>query len=124
MSRGSREESRETQQALTGESRMALSQGRAGNGGESDGGRRATGDRVSPELNGEIAAVIDGAAADKPSIADLIVRLERAGMKVYPSVQANGRLNGLSYGWKGEVVKGSTSRAVRIPLQDCRYAKV
>ena len=107
MSRGSREESRESQQSVTRESRMALSQGRAGIGGKSDADRRGKADRVSSEVSSEIAAIIDAAAADKPSLSDLIVRLERAGMKVYPSVQANGRLNGMSYGWKGRVVKGS-----------------
>jgi hypothetical protein len=87
---------------------MALSQGRAGNGGESNVDRRPKSDLISPHLTGEIAAMIDAAAVDKPSISELIFRLERVGMKVYPSIQADGRLNGFSYGWNGHVVKGST----------------
>lgn len=45
MSRGSREESRESENSLTVESRIALSQGRAGTGAEEDVDRRSGGKR-------------------------------------------------------------------------------
>jgi len=58
-------------------------------------------------FNAEIAELVDQAAADKPTMSQLVERLEKDGIVVVPSIQSNGRLNGMSYRFKGSILKGS-----------------
>ena len=44
---------------------------------------------------------------DRPSMSELIDRLERAGVRAVPSLQKSGRLNGMSYDVNGIRIKGS-----------------
>jgi len=50
---------------------------------------------------------IDRVAQDRPTMSELIDRLERAGIRAIPSIQKSGRLNGMSYKVNGAVVRGS-----------------
>ena len=55
----------------------------------------------------QLAGIINRAAADKPTMSEFVARLEKSGVNVVPSVQSSGRLNGMSYRFKGATVKGS-----------------
>ncbi len=55
----------------------------------------------------ELAGVIDRAAVDKPTFTQLLERLKQQGVTPVPSIQASGRLNGMSYQYRGALVKGS-----------------
>src|SRR4051794_8907758 len=57
---------------------------------------------------GELAMIIDKAAADKPSMSVLLDRLEGQGIEVVPSIQSSGRLNGFTFRYKGQTIKAST----------------
>src|SRR3954454_8857029 len=54
----------------------------------------------------ELIAIIDQATADKPTMAQLLDRLQARGVQPGPSVNARG-LNGMSYAFRGSMVKGS-----------------
>jgi hypothetical protein len=54
----------------------------------------------------ELIAIIDQAAADKPTMAQLLDRLQARGVQPVPSVNARG-LNGMSYAFRGSTVRGS-----------------
>lgn len=99
----------------TQRSRMTLSQGRGGGSGSSapDDERREKNashrsGRGSSNSVSELAAVIDQAAAHKPTMSEFIERLEKRGVAAIPSVQSSGRLNGMSYRFQGKTVKGSS----------------
>jgi len=96
------------------QSRMTLSQGRAGGSGSStsDDERREKSNRISGSHGTdsvvELATAIDQAASDKPTMSQFIERLEKQGVAVIPSIQSSGRLNGMSYRVQGKTIKGST----------------
>lgn len=54
-----------------------------------------------------VREAIDRAAADRPTMTELINRLEQAGVRMMPSLQKSGRLNGMSYAVDGTIFKGS-----------------
>ncbi len=54
----------------------------------------------------ELIAIIDQAAADKPTMSQLLDRLQARGVQPIPSVNARG-LNGMSYAFRGATLKGS-----------------
>jgi len=60
----------------------------------------------APDLAG-LRKTIDRLAQDRPALSELGRRLEAAGVRLVPSIQASGRLNGLSYEVAGVRVKGS-----------------
>jgi DNA-binding MarR family transcriptional regulator len=70
--------------------------GSVGSGASSD--RRST---------AELAGLIDQAAAGRPTISEFVSRLEERGIAAIPSIQSSGRLNGMSYRFKGATIKGS-----------------
>jgi hypothetical protein len=51
--------------------------------------------------------IIDRSSQDQPTVSELIARLEQAGIRVVPSLQKSGRLNGMSYVVNGRLIKGS-----------------
>src|SRR4051812_46185760 len=95
-------------------SRMPLSQGRGGGSGsgDADDGRRESRSGRSGVHSGDdiagFAAAIDEAAAGRPTMSEFIERLGKRGVQAVPSIQSSGRLNGMSYGRDGLVVKGSS----------------
>lgn len=96
------------------QSRMTLSQGRAGGSGSStsDDERREKSNRRSGSYGTtdsvvELATAIDQAASDKPTMSQFIERLEKQGVAAIPSIQSSGRLNGMSYRFQGRTIKGS-----------------
>jgi hypothetical protein len=69
-------------------------------------------DQHAPEASRpyEIARLrerIDSVATDQPSFSDLLDRLQQLGIRPVPSLQKNGRLNGMSYEWNGVRYRGS-----------------
>ena len=60
----------------------------------------------APDSSAELIAIIDQAAADKPTLSEFLDRLEARGVQPVPSVNARG-LNGMSYAFRGATVKGS-----------------
>jgi DNA-binding MarR family transcriptional regulator len=95
MSRFDREE-RESRPELESDSRMSLSQGRGSGSGDSD------------EETRRLRDAIDRASAEKPSFTEFQERLEREGVRAVPSVQSNGRLNGMVYEVGARRIKGSS----------------
>src|SRR6266851_2818680 len=95
-------------------SRMPLSQGRAGgaSSGESSAALRdresfcSTTNRHAP-ADSELATLIDETAAGTPTMSEFVERLGRRGVQAIPSIQSSGRLNGMAYRYQGVVVKGS-----------------
>jgi hypothetical protein len=55
----------------------------------------------------DLRARIDRAAENSPALDDFLERLEREGVRPIPSLQSNGRWNGISYEFAGVRVKGS-----------------
>jgi hypothetical protein len=55
----------------------------------------------------QLRETIDRIAQDKPTMPELIQRLDEAGIRAIPSVQKSGRLNGMSYAVNGTIIKGS-----------------
>jgi hypothetical protein len=82
-------------------------------GGGSDDEDRRTPDSRNPDsaeqerIETVIAGAIDVAAAGKPTLSEFVARLEQNGVQVIPSIQTSGRLNGMSYRFNGNTVKGS-----------------
>lgn len=81
---------------------------RSGGGSDTDAGR----ERRSPDTPDtfDLAALrarIDAAANDRPALPEFIDRLEASGVRVIPSVQSSGRLNGFTYELDGVRVKAS-----------------
>jgi DNA-binding MarR family transcriptional regulator len=94
----------------TGQSRMPLSQGRAGGGGSGpveDQLRDRTSGADHYKLD-RLAETISRIASTKPTMSQLIEQLEREGIKSVPSIQSGGRLNGMSYEFDGVRINGST----------------
>jgi hypothetical protein len=58
------------------------------------------------ELN-DLAQIIDSVAAERPTAPEFVAKLAERGVTVIPSMQSSGRLNGFSFRWKGETVRGS-----------------
>lgn len=54
----------------------------------------------------ELASIIDQSANDRPTFSEFLRRLESRGVRPMPSVNARG-LNGMSYQFRGEVLRGS-----------------
>jgi len=51
--------------------------------------------------------LLDSVTRDQPGLSDLLERLDRLGIRPVPSLQKSGRLNGMSYEWKGARYRGS-----------------
>jgi hypothetical protein len=97
------------------QSQMHRSQGRgggAGSGEANDARIRQENSRAvgSPQAKSraELARIIDEVAADRPTMSDFIERLEKCGVEAIPSLQSNGRLNGMCYRIAGRIENGST----------------
>jgi DNA-binding MarR family transcriptional regulator len=82
--------------------RMTLSQGRGGSGSE-DQDRK----RTSPEDVAAIRERVDRAAQGHPTVTDFQSRLSAEGVRLIPSMQSDGRWNGVTYEMSGVKVKGS-----------------
>ena len=119
MSRGNREIDFEQTDRQGGNARTSSSLHRGGSDANDSGGQRRSSRRTSSGTRGggaaedaqliaQLATMIDSAAVDKPTVSEFISRLEMRGIEVHPSIQTSGRLNGLSYRWKGRTIKGST----------------
>jgi hypothetical protein len=96
-------------------SRIRLSQGRGGGAGssEADDACRKQENSRSPDSpqaksRAELAGIIDEVAADGPTMSDFIERLKTRGVEAIPSLQSNGRLNGMCYRVAGRTENGST----------------
>lgn len=85
-------------------SRMTLSQGRGGGSGTDDDHRK----RASVEDIAEIREHVDRAAQGHPTVSEFQSRLAAEGVKLIPSMQSDGRWNGVVYELDGVKVKGST----------------
>jgi hypothetical protein len=55
----------------------------------------------------QLREAIDRIVQDKPTMPELIQRLNEAGIRAIPSIQKSGRLNGMSYAVNGRIIKGS-----------------
>jgi hypothetical protein len=84
-------------------SRMTLSQGRGGSGSDDSDRKRA-----SPEDVAAIRERVDRAVQGHPTVAEFQSRLSGEGVRLIPSMQSNGRWNGVIYEMNGVKVKGST----------------
>src|SRR5579863_2806125 len=83
------------------QSRMRLSQGRAGGSSASD-------QPAPPDFDlHEIRERIDRAAEGAPAIKEFLDRLKEGGVRPIPSIQLNGRWNGMSYEFAGIRINGS-----------------
>jgi hypothetical protein len=56
----------------------------------------------------ELTRLIDSVAAERPTAPEFIEKLRNHGVIVVPSMQSSGRLNGFSFRWRGESLRGST----------------
>jgi len=84
-------------------SRLTLSQGRGGSGSDDQDRKRASSE--------DIAAIrdrVDRAAHGHPAVAEFRDRLSAEGVRLIPSMQSDGRWNGVTYKMHGVKVKGST----------------
>ena len=54
-----------------------------------------------------VRETIERVTQDRPTMSELIDRLEQAGIRAVPSIQKSGRLNGMSYAVDGKLIKGS-----------------
>jgi hypothetical protein len=64
----------------------------------------------APSFNDQIARLrndLDRFTQDRPTMSQLIDRLQNAGIRAVPSLQTSGRLNGMSYEFDGIRIKGS-----------------
>lgn len=90
------------------DSRVERSPDRSGGGSDTDAGR----ERRSPDTPdifnlAALRARIDAAATDQPTLPEFVNRLESSGVRVVPSMQSNGRLNGFAYEFDGVRIKAS-----------------
>ena len=110
MSRTPERDDAERLEEATGQSRMPLSQGRAGGSGSSsvEDEIRGRSSGADPHQVERLAETISRIASTKPTMSGLIEQLEREGIKTIPSIQSGGRLNGMSYEFDGVRVNGST----------------
>jgi DNA-binding MarR family transcriptional regulator len=110
MSRTPERDDAERLEEATGQSRMPLSQGRAGGAGsgpvEDETRGRTSG--AAPHQVDRLAETISRIASTTPTMSGLIEQLEREGVKTIPSIQSGGRLNGMSYEFNGVRINGST----------------
>jgi len=60
-----------------------------------------------PDPRPHLQETIDRAAKDQPTMSELIDRLEKADVRIVPSIQKSGRLNGMSYVIDGVLIRGS-----------------
>jgi DNA-binding MarR family transcriptional regulator len=110
MSRTFERDDTERLEEATGQSRMPLSQRRAGGGGSGPVEDKIR-DRTSaadPRQLDQLAEAISRIASAKPTMSGLIEQLEREGVRTIPSIQSDGRLNGMSYEFNGVRINGST----------------
>jgi DNA-binding MarR family transcriptional regulator len=84
-------------------SRMTLSQGRGGSGSDEDHRKRASDEELT-----SIRERIDRSAQGHPAVTDFISRLAEQGVCAIPSMQSDGRWNGVVYELGNVRVKGST----------------
>jgi DNA-binding MarR family transcriptional regulator len=84
-------------------SRMTLSQGRGGSGSDEDHRKRASDEDLTT-----LRERIDRSAQDHPSVTEFIDRLAEQGVRAVPSMQSDGRWNGVVYELGNVRVKGST----------------
>src|SRR4051812_1022342 len=63
--------------------------------------------RLSAEGIAQLRSRIDATTEGQPTISEWIARLERIGIRAVPSLQKNGRLNGMSYVADGIYIRGS-----------------
>jgi hypothetical protein len=68
---------------------------------------RLTSDRRQDDPLPRLRETIERVTQDRPSMSELINRLEQAGIRAVPSIQKSGRLNGMSYAVDGTLIKGS-----------------
>ncbi|MDQ6706560.1 MAG: hypothetical protein M3Z85_11360 [Acidobacteriota bacterium] len=64
-------------------------------------------DRLRENTIPRLREAIDRAAQDRPTMSELINRLDEAGIRAIPSIQKSGRLNGMSYAFNGRLIRGS-----------------
>lgn len=64
-------------------------------------------EEVLKNFQRELASTIDAEILDRPTMTEFLARLERHGIAAIPSLQSSGRLNGVSFRWRGKTVKGS-----------------
>jgi DNA-binding MarR family transcriptional regulator len=83
-------------------SRMALSQGRGGSGSDEDHRKRASDEELTT-----IRERIDRFAQGHPPVTEFISRLAEQGVRAIPSMQSDGRWNGVVYELGNVQVKGS-----------------
>src|SRR6266566_3038405 len=93
------------------QNRMAVGRGGSADGAED--GRRERPQSLAQAhpaatSSSELSGMIEQAAADKPTMSQFVQRLEERGVAVVPSFQSSGRLNGISYRYRGLTVKGSS----------------
>jgi hypothetical protein len=69
--------------------------------------RRETTIQSQEDRLARLRETIDRLAQDRPSMSELLDRLERADIRAVPSLQKSGRLNGMSYEVNGVRIKGS-----------------
>lgn len=104
MSRGFEYEDREfgeREPESEPQSRMPLSQGRGGGGSTTD-------QPVPPAFDLQsLRDRIDRSAEGAPTVEEFLDRLEKEGVHPVPSIQSNGRWNGMSYEFAGVRVRGS-----------------
>src|SRR5689334_13902989 len=84
-------------------SRMTLSQGRGGSGSDEDPRKQASGEELAI-----IRERIDRSAQGHPPVTEFIDRLAERGVRAIPSMQSDGRWNGVLYELGTVRVKGST----------------
>src|SRR3954465_1360416 len=70
-------------------------------------GRRGSVFKPSDSIS-ELTAIIDAVVAERPTAPEFIQRLAARGVTAIPSIQSSGRLNGFSFKWRGNLVRGSS----------------
>jgi hypothetical protein len=64
-------------------------------------------DRGPKDWRPQLREAIDRVTQDRPTMSELIHRLEQVDIRAVPSIQKGGRLNGMSYAVEGILIKGS-----------------
>jgi len=107
--RGQRENYEQTVDGSLNRSRMPLSQGRSGGSGATPSADDPLHNaRSASSANREcLAETIERIARAHPTMSELIERLDEEGIRVIPSTQSSGRLNGMAYEKDGLQVTGS-----------------
>ena len=75
--------------------------------GGGNSGRGGTVSKPDSQVS-ELAAIIDAVAAERPTAPEFIERLAARGVTAIPSIQSSGRLNGFSFKWRGNLIRGSS----------------